>query len=156
MKILRTTIVFIGACLAAHAADFALEIGNPYAATSTSANTKMTKKGGILAVRSTGCADTVKVQIDGIAEGIVNGARQSIPLHLVEGSVPGASLVIQEWPSEGTWVVNLTGGCGKSKASAIVPVTSTGFNREQSKFYPRPAKNAEIEAMLKNLTGGGR
>ena len=61
----------------------------------------------------------------------------------------------QTWPAEGDWVVNLKGTCADASAGAIVPIGPKGFIRESSKFFPRPATNAEIETSLKALAQGG-
>jgi hypothetical protein len=59
--------------------------------------------------------------------------------------------VPQTWPTAGNWVVALRGTCGNDAAGAIVPFNRQGFIRESSKFLPRPAKTAEIDASLKAL-----
>ena len=65
-------------------------------------------------------------------------------------------LVSREWPLQGVWVVNLSGVCAGAKAGALVPIISGGFTRESSKFFPRLATQAEIEASLKSLAGGAK
>ena len=42
-----------------------------------------------------------------------------------------------------------------ASAGAIVPIGPKGFIRESSKFFPRPATDAEIETSLKALAQGG-
>jgi hypothetical protein len=51
--------------------------------------------------------------------------------------------------------VNLKGTCGGASAGAIIPVGPRGFVRESSKFFSRPATEAEIESSLKALAQGG-
>jgi hypothetical protein len=51
--------------------------------------------------------------------------------------------------------VNLRGACAGETAGALVPIGPKGFIRESSKFFPRPATGAEIEAALKALVQGG-
>src|SRR5678810_1325942 len=65
---------------------FRLEIGPPIAAgISKSKDLKKTDgKKAVLAVRALVCDDLAHVQISGTAEGLVNGARQSLPLTLTE------------------------------------------------------------------------
>ena len=50
--------------------------------------------------------------------------------------------------------VNLKGTCADASAGAIVPIGPKGFVRESSKFFPRPATNAEIETSLKEIAKG--
>ncbi len=159
MEMVRLIFIAIAAALSVQAADFSLAIGSSAAAiapgdTGNVAIKKTFAKGGVMAVRTENCADPAKVQITASAEGIVDGMRRSVPLTLTAGTVPGAYIVSREWPP-GAWVVSLTGVCGSAKASAIVPFGPDGnYIRDSSKFYPRAATGAEIEASLKALAGG--
>jgi len=137
--------------LSAWGADFSLAIGNPVAVTLRDG---VVKKDIGMAVRAENCADPAKAQITGTAEGIVDGARRSMPVRLVAGAAPGSFAVSRDWPQQGSWVVHLTGHCGSSTASAIVPFGPNGFVRESSKFFPRAATASEVEAVLKTLAGG--
>jgi len=134
-------------------ADFSLAIGNPVAVTLPEG---VVKKDIGFAVRTENCADASKAQITGTAEGIVNGARRSVTLRVVPASTAGAFAISRDWPPQGAWVVNLTGHCGSSIASAIVPIGPNGFLRESAKFFPRAATAAEVESALKTLTGGAQ
>ena len=131
---------------AALAGGFSLAIGNPVAGQDFRA------KNAAFVVRTEGCAEPAKAQVSGVAEGIVNGARRSVPLKLLTLPAPGVYAVQRQWPSEGVWVVSLTGSYSGATTSAIVPIGQQGFIRESSKFYPRSATAAEIEASLKELT----
>jgi hypothetical protein len=161
MEMVRLTLIAVAAALCAPAADFSLAIGGSAAAiapgdTGKAIIKKVDKFAAVMAVRAENCADPAKAQITGIAEGIVDGKRSSVPLHLTAGTVPGAYLVSREWP-QGVWVVSLTGVCDAAKAGAIVPFGEDGnYIRESAKFYPRAATGAEIEASLKTLAGGKR
>jgi hypothetical protein len=108
-------------------------------------------KAAAFAFRTEGCADPTKSQITGTAEGIVKGARKSLALQIVAAPKPGVYAVLQGWPPEGDWVVNLKGSCAEEKAGALIPMGPKGFIRESSKFFPRPATDAEIEKSLKAL-----
>jgi hypothetical protein len=105
--------------------------------------------------RTQGCAEPAKAEISGRAEGIVKGERRSVALKIVPMGKPGVYAVNHEWPAEGDWLVNLKGTCGDANAGAIVPVGAKGFIRESSKFFPRPATDAEVDAALKAHTPGG-
>src|SRR5580658_9317825 len=130
----------------AFAEEFTFTIGSPVAAQDFRA------KVAAFAFRTEGCADPAKSQISATAEGLVKGARQSVPLKVAAMSKPGVYAVYQSWPAEGHWVVNLKGTCNDANAGAIVPIGPQGFVRESSKFFPRPATNVEIEASLRALT----
>jgi hypothetical protein len=105
--------------------------------------------------RTEGCAEPMKAQISATAEGLVKAARRSVVLKVVAGAKPGIYAVFQNWPAQGDWVVNLKGTCANASAGAVVPIGPKGFIRESSKFYPRPATDAEIETSLKALAQGG-
>jgi hypothetical protein len=105
--------------------------------------------------RTQGCSNPAESQISGTAEGVVKGARRSLALKVMTMSQPGVYAVYQNWPAEGEWLVNLKGTCGDATAGAIVPLGPKGFIRESSKFFPRPATEAEIETSLKALAQGG-
>ncbi|MCU1275937.1 MAG: hypothetical protein JWO48_3368 [Bryobacterales bacterium] len=152
-KLLRmglTALVGIAGAQWALAGGFFLTIGSPVAANVPQV------KGAVLVVRPDGCEEPAKAQITGTAEGIVNGARRSVPLKLATLPTPGVYAVNREWPSEGVWVVSLTGNYRGLTTSAIVPIGPKGFMRESSKFFPRAASEGEIEASLKSLTGGAK
>ena len=135
------------------AADFSLTIGNPVAVALPDG---VVKKDIGMAVRAENCAEPAKAQVTGTAEGLVNGMRRSVPVRLVPAAAAGAFAVAREWPSQGAWVVSLTGHCGNSTASAIVPVGPNGFLRESSKFFPRAATAAEVESVLTTLVRGAQ
>jgi hypothetical protein len=131
------------------AEGFTFTIGNPVASQDFRAKT------AAFVFRTEGCADPAKSQISGTAEGIVRGARKSLVLKVLATSEPGVYAVDQNWPAEGAWVVNLKGSCDNANAGALVPIGPRGFIRESSKFFPRPATDAEIETSLKALAQGG-
>ena len=131
------------------AEGFTFVIGNPVAAQ------EYRFKTAAFVVRTDGCADPGKAQVGGTAEGIVKGARRSVPLQITQASKPGIYALFQTWPAEGQWVVNLKGTCANASAGALVPMSAKGFIRESAKFFSRPATEAEIEASLKALAEGG-
>jgi hypothetical protein len=128
---------------------FTFTLGSPVAAEDFRA------KAATFVFRTEGCADPAKAQISGTAEGLVKGARRSVALKVAAMSKPGVYAIYPTWPPEGEWVVNLKGTCAAANAGAIVPIGPRGFIRESSKFFPRPATDAEIETSLKALTQGG-
>ncbi|MCU1337133.1 MAG: hypothetical protein JWO19_2714 [Bryobacterales bacterium] len=151
MEMVKATCFALALASCAWAADFSLAIGNPVAVALPNG---IVKKDIGLAVRAESCADPAKAQLSGTAEGIENGVRRSVPLRVVPAATPGAYAVLHDWPPQGVWVLNLTGHCGSSTASAIVAIGTNGlFIRESSKFFPRAATAAEVESVLTNLRG---
>lgn len=150
---MRTRMLRIGITVCAAAAlalgeGFSFTLGNPVAAQDYRAKTAS------FVFRVEGCADPAKAQISGTAEGLVKGARRSVPLKVSAMEKPGIYAVYQTWPAEGAWVVNLKGECGTERAGALVPTSTKGFLRDSVKFFPRPATDVEIETALKNLAQG--
>jgi len=133
----------------AFAQGFTFTIGSPVA------SQDFRSKVAVFVLRTDGCADPTKSEVGGTAEGIMNGTRKSVALRVAATSKPGVYAVYQTWPNEGRWVVNLKGTCSDMNAGAIVPVGPNGFIRESSKFFARPATEAEIETSLKALAQGG-
>jgi len=158
MEMVKTTLLAVAlATASAYGKDFSLTIGNPVAVTlPDGVNAVVKKKDAGMAVRVENCADVANAQVTATAEGIVNGRRRSVPVRLVAATTPGAFAVSHDWPWEGAWVVHLTGHCGASAASAVVPFGPNGFIRESSKFFPRAATADEVEAVLKMLIGGAQ
>jgi hypothetical protein len=108
-------------------------------------------KNAILLVRPLACDDPASVAITGSAEGMVNGARQSVALKLQRLATPGVHAVLRQWP-DGQWVLNLTATCParKATASVLVPLDgNTAFVRARSQFFDRAATTAETEASLR-------
>ena len=124
---------------------FTFTIGSPVA------SQDFQVKAAAFVFRTEGCAEPAKSQIGATAEGMVKGARRSVALKVMAMSKPGVYAVYQNWPAEGDWVVNLQGHVRDASAGAIVPIGPKGFIRESSKFFPRPATDAEIETSLKAL-----
>jgi len=127
---------------------FTFAIGNPVAALDFQA------KAAAFVFRTEGCAEPSAAQIGGTAEGLVKGARQSLPLKFIAMSKPGVYAVYQNWPAEGDWLVTLKGTCASATAGAIVPIGPKGFLRESSKFLTRPATSPEVDAALHALSQG--
>ena len=71
------------------------------------------------------CDPAMPDSLIGIAEGIVNGKHQTIPLRLVPTSKEDVFAVKQQWPSEGSWVVTISAS-EHMTASAIVTLGKNG------------------------------
>jgi len=79
----------------------------------------------VLIVRTFGCHQPADAKLSATAEGIVNGTRKSLPLELRSiGS--GVYGIKQQWPSEGTWVLALTGAYNGMTSSVLVELGPNG------------------------------
>ena len=137
--------------LTAFAQEFALQVGPPIAGNGQQS------KNSLLVVRPGGCSDPSAATITATAEGLVDGARRSVPLTLRSMPTPGVRAVPRDWPEGGVWIVNLVGSCGGKTAGAIVSLgASANYRREAVKLLAHPATSTEIDASLKALTTGVR
>lgn len=149
MSLFALVVAVSVASQAAAGTFFRLEVGPPVAA----AGSGFKVKSAVFAVRPRLCTDEASVQITGSAEGLVNGARQSVPLTLVPLPAPGVHVVSRQWPDDGQWVVHLRGTCPATKAitSALVPVTARGFVREKVQLLPEAATRAQVDAAVRDF-----
>ena len=132
---------------------FRLEIGPPVAAGTDKKVLKDGKK-SILAVRAVVCDDLANVRVTGSAEGVLNGARQSVPLTLTPVDKAEAIYVVSyQWPENGSWVLHLKGTCSspKAEASTLVPMNKGAFIREKTEVLREPATKKQLEAALTAL-----
>jgi hypothetical protein len=132
---------------------FRLEIGPPVAAGTDKKVLKNGKK-AILAVRAVVCDDLANVQISGTAEGVLNGARQSVPLTLTQVDKAEAVYVVSyQWPETGSWILHLKGSCSKPKAEAstLVPMNKGMSIREKTEVLREPATKKQVEDAVKEL-----
>ncbi len=67
-------------------------------------------RGAALVVRTYRHASPEAIPLTGTAEGVVEGVRQSIPLHFTATGRPGVFTIDQRWPSEGAWVLAISTG----------------------------------------------
>jgi len=154
MEMVRLLLVCGATPVLAWAASFSLTIGPPVAAGTGAKATKT--KSAVFAVRLEECDKLDKAQISGTEEGIVDGARKSMPVTLSTAESRGVYVVSPVLSqSQGVWVVNISATCGSARAGKIVPIRGmdrgAGFQRERTKYFPRPATKAEIDAALKAL-----
>ena len=142
------------ATAAAAGTMFRLEIGPPVAAGTATKVLKNAKGKTVLAVRALVCSDLANVRITGTAEGIRNGARQSVPLDLLEVDKAEAIYAIQyQWPEDGSWVLHLKGSCSnpKAEASTLVPMNKMAFIRDKTQVLADPATKKQVEDALAAL-----
>ena len=124
------------------AGGFYLTLGQPSASSDPKA------KSAILTVRPDGCHEPAKAVVSGMAVGIVNGKRQTVPLTLVPLTQPATYALMREWGAEGTWVLSLVATLDGHATSAVVPIGAKGFERASVKYFRRAPTQGEIESAL--------
>jgi hypothetical protein len=138
----------LASCLFAGA--MVLEIGNP------SANPEAQAKYAVLVARLTACHSPEKTILTAEAEGLVNGARTSIPLKVIPLSAAGTFAVAREWPAEGSWVVKLIASNPEYKdyvSATLVPVEKDRLQWTGIKRYYHGPTDREVADMLGGGTG---
>jgi hypothetical protein len=144
-SVLLGALALVASVAIANAETFRLEVGPPVAA-----GAQYKTKGALFAARPRGCTDPSAVQMNGTAEGLVAGRRQSIPLKLVN-LADGVRVATSQWTAEGTWIVVLNAICSnpRATAAAIVRVPGFGtFSRDGMEILDHAATPKEIETAL--------
>jgi len=115
-------------------------------------------RSAFLVVRAFHCATPANERVTGTAEGIVNGARQTIALEFSTTGREGVYALKRTWPAEGTWTLVLQAHQGPTTAATAVlelgpdgSVTSIRVPTMQQRGYtvPAPVAMSEIEAGLR-------
>lgn len=130
---------------------FTLQVGPPVAGNAPLA------KNSLFVVRPGDCPDPTAAHITARAEGLVSGARQTVPLTITPLATPGVHAVKKEWPDGGAWIVNVVVACGGRTSGALVTLgPKNSYRREGVKMVPHEPTQQEIDASLKALGGGQR
>lgn len=98
-------------------------------------------------------------EVTGNAEGLVRGARKSLPLELTATSRTGVYALAKQWPDDGVWVLAIDLNVdGKRSATALVELDGSGQvaairvpsrKAEGGRWtIPIPASDEEVEATL--------
>jgi hypothetical protein len=128
-----------------------------------------TTRGAYLLVHSFHHEIALRQLIEGRAEGIVDGRRQSIALKFTDTSIESVRALQKNWPDKGTWVLVITVGEHSGGATALVGIAPDGTVRSvevptttQGRWVvPREVTPHDVDALLTRIaatdTGrGGR
>jgi len=146
----------VGAATPAHA-------GPPWISIELPANPmNTTTRGSFLLVHTFHHDLALRQVLEGRAEGIVDGRRQSIPLTFTDTSRDFVRGVTKNWPDKGAWVLVITTGGHKEGATALVGIGTDGKvhsievpSKTQGRWtVPQPATQAEVDAMLTRMAAG--
>ena len=118
-------------------------------------------RGAFCTVRTYHHGDLMDFEINGTAEGLVNGKRQSVKLDIRRLPQPGTYAVRWTKPAQGKWALVIsTAREGHYMASALIDVDARGQVAsvkvpsdpiEGGRWQvPRKVASAEVEALLKN------
>lgn len=143
---------------AALAGGFQLSVEAP------NASSGVHSKDAALIVRTFGCHTPADAAITATAEGLINGKRQSVKLDLAPDAT-GVYEIKKQWPSEGAWVVTVSGGYNEMTCSLLVELGPNGSVRPDTKIsegqlngkYARAERRKftaqEIDSALQALAG---
>jgi len=115
-------------------------------------------KDAVLVVRTFGCHVPSDANLEATAEGVVNGERRSQPVQLTPTST-GVYAIRQQWPSEGTWALAITGTYRGLTSSALVRLGPNGIVKPDGsgkvkwpavRVVSRKLTAVEIETALKS------
>lgn len=96
--------------------------------------------------------------VSGTAEGLVNGARRSVPLRFRATSRTGVYALGNQWGDQGTWTLVIGVAQGpEDRVTALVEVATTGqvakvtvpTRRQDGYVVPAPVAMADVEAGLR-------
>lgn len=79
----------------------------------------------VLIARTFGCHQPADAKLSATAEGLVNGNRKTMPVEL-HPIASGVLAIKQQWPSEGKWVLALTGSYNGMTSSVLVELGANG------------------------------
>ena len=139
---MHKTLLMLAAAMPMFAGGFWLQTGNPEA----SAEARALK--AAVVVQAVGCHEPAKARVEGVAVGIVNGIRKTVPLKVTRLSGPGMFAVTRQWPSEGKWAIQLVGKNAGMVTSAVLVATPEGVDRKNTKFYQGLPPEEEVTTML--------
>ena len=96
------------------------------------------------------------LRVTGTAEGLLDGARRSIPLEIAPAGTDGVYRVRRQWPSQGVWVLRLVVTVGQGSATALVGVNASGevatiLQQDPARRTIPSITDADVDAMLRSL-----
>jgi len=119
------TLASLGGALLLAMSSSALAGGFQLSVETPSSSSDPQMKDAVLVARTYGCHQPADAKLSATAEGLVNGARKSVALELRSiGS--GVYAIKQQWPSEGTWVLALSGAYNGMTSSVLVELGPNG------------------------------
>jgi hypothetical protein len=104
--------------------------------------------GKSVVVRTYRCGTPSSFTVVGTAEGVVDGARKSIPLTIARAGEEGVFTVARQWPAEGRWalVFSVEGSHAVSTIAELEPGATIRIARQKA-TYEKPTP-AEVHAVL--------
>jgi len=157
------TIAIAAAALALTAA--APSFGPPWISIETPPNPfDAASRGAFLIVHTFHHGDMVASGVTGTAEGIVAGARRSVPLSFDATTQKGSYALRKQWPADGTWMLVINTGGQAQGVTALVDIETTGeagrvrvpIKRRDGWDVPQQVTARDVTAALEARAGAAR
>jgi hypothetical protein len=135
---------FLGALL--FGGSLVLQIDDP------ATNPEALSKHAVMVAHITACHSPEKTSVTASAEGIVDGAKKSLPLKVLPLAQPGTFAVAREWPEKGTWAVKMIASnpdYPNYSTSVVIPIRGQAPQFASVTKYAHPASEAEVAMALK-------
>ena len=125
---------------------------------------KQSTKDAVLIVRTYGCHQPEDASVTVTAEGIVDNRRQSLPVDL-KADAKGVYTIRRQWPSEGKWLLVLTGTYNGMTSTVFVQLDEKGgvyadtrltayeLTGTHARGLRRKPTTGDVEAALKSDIG---
>ena len=155
---IRSTLraILLGACVLGLSAA-APTFGPPWISIETPANPyDAATRGAYLVVHTFHHGDPTASGVTGSAEGVVAGARRSIPLTFDATSRRGSYALRKQWPNDGTWMLVINTGGRAEGVTALVDIGESGdvgrvrvpTRRDGPHEVPAQVSSRDIETAL--------
>jgi hypothetical protein len=126
-SLLRRAAVFAIAAASIALVGAAPAFGPPWISIETPPNPfDPSSRDAFLVVHTFHHRDVVASGVNGTAEGIVSGARRSIPLAFDTTSRRGTYALRKQWPTDGTWMLVINTGGQAQGVTALVELSPQG------------------------------
>ena len=110
-------------------------------------------KDAVLVVRTFGCFQPADANVTITAEGTVNGRRQTVPVELQTDGT-GVYAIRQQWPSEGKWVLVLTGNTHGMTSTVFVELGENGKVYPDTQLEAGNLKGTHARGLRRRPTAG--
>jgi Tol biopolymer transport system component len=113
--------------------------------------------GKSVVVRTYRCGTPSSFTVVGTAEGVVDGARKTIPLAIARAGEEGVFTVARQWPADGKWVLvfSVEGGHAVSALVELEPGAAIRVAR-QTMTHGKPTPAAVHIALASAASSGSR
>ena len=156
--------IAIAACAVALSAA-APSFGPPWISIETPPNPyDAASRGAFLLVHTFHHGDLVASGVTGTAEGIVAGARRSVPLTFDATSRKGSYALRKQWPADGLWMLVINTGGQAQGVTALVDIDASGeagrvrvpTRRSGQWELPVQVTSSDVTAALEARAGSAR